>query len=485
MVGKASLIFVIGFSIIMGYIMMNLAGLGTRATENVSWYNAATISKNLATIGANVGLSMVYQDPTITEPVLTQQNISSGPYTGGSLTVRWNHATKLLRSVSEYPNPSGGLIRDTVEVSLRPITSQSFSVFAWMVNYEASNIWWISGERVYGRFHSNTDLRVAGSPEFFGKVTVSGRFIPSPGHSSGNASNNGIYHQGYESGVAQIEWPDDLSELYFQANNPAPNHYGKYYDEDAIWIELDQGTAANGDGRAIVRTVTGNTNPTDNNPLDNPVQPGTPIDTVYLGDANFNGVIGGKKRIYVEGTLSGRLTIASFQEDIYIADHIKYQNETASQYDDDIKTHVDVVQGDDMLGLVSARSVRVKTFKKDNSKFTNPVIHASIFALGDNSYHTPQNNRETEQYPGGFGAQHWKSQGARGNLNVLGSLVNERRSPVGSYTGNQQIQNGYAKQYMYDIRLRDPNVRPPYYPGFYDTTLKITNWYESIQHPPF
>ena len=35
MAGKGSFIFVIGFGIIMGYIILNLTSLGTRATENI------------------------------------------------------------------------------------------------------------------------------------------------------------------------------------------------------------------------------------------------------------------------------------------------------------------------------------------------------------------------------------------------------------------------------------------------------------------
>ena len=60
--GKAILIHIIGFGIILSYIATNLAEVATRAQGNMSEYAAATESHNLAVAGANVGIAQLYQD---------------------------------------------------------------------------------------------------------------------------------------------------------------------------------------------------------------------------------------------------------------------------------------------------------------------------------------------------------------------------------------------------------------------------------------
>ncbi len=63
--GKAAIILVIGFGIILGKIAFNMNDMERKAVDNVSYYLENTIAHNLALAGANVALSMVYQDSTI------------------------------------------------------------------------------------------------------------------------------------------------------------------------------------------------------------------------------------------------------------------------------------------------------------------------------------------------------------------------------------------------------------------------------------
>jgi cytoskeletal protein CcmA (bactofilin family) len=477
MVGKSSLLYVIGFAIIMGYIMLNLGALGTRATANVSWYNAATVSKNLAATGANIALAYYtqnYQNMGPGEYLLASQSFSDGPYAGGGYEAWLNTSTRLLRSVSTYNHPAIGTLRDTVEVEFLLIDfgedQNSFTMFAYMTHVE-EQIWWVSGEKIYGRLHTNGNLHVHGSPDFHGKVTVAGSFIPPPGQrvrimneaphpSPGTLSwrqNYGNYHGGYESGVDQIPWPDNLSYTKAGAQNG-----GRIYNEyegnplNEIWVTLEEGTSASGDGLAIVSTVVNGA-------------PGVAIDTVRMNESGFNGVLGSDGKIHVEGKLSGQLTIASFQNDIYITDNITYQSEIVENvYDAEINTEIHKVNGNDLLGLVAEGAIRISEFKSDGIPFHNPVVHASLFAR--------------EQ---GFGAENYDTRGDGGNLFVLGAMVQNARNPVG-LSGQSGI-NGFRKHYMYDTRLRNLNFRPPFFPGFWsedeDLRPSIVNWYESIQLP--
>jgi len=67
-------------------------------------------------------------------------------------------------------------------------------------------------------------------------------------------------------------------------------------------------------------------------------------------------------------------------------------------------------------------------------------------------------------------------------LRILGSIVQNRRGPVGTFSGSGII-SGFSKRYRYDDRLADPSFRPPFYPGFYVKTYAITNWWESFRVP--
>jgi hypothetical protein len=74
-----------------------------------------------------------------------------------------------------------------------------------------------------------------------------------------------------------------------------------------------------------------------------------------------------------------------------------------------------------------------------------------------------------------FTVENYASGTPRGTLVLYGGLIQERRGPVGSYSGaSGQLLTGYAKDYTYDPRLRDT---PP--PGFPTTgTVKKVSWEE-------
>jgi len=422
MVGKASLIIVVGFGFILGYISLNLNRLATNAVGNMSSYVDATASHNIAVTGANVGLAKFYGDTTWFGTMTQTLN----PPHKGSFTVG---VTDLggdvvrLRSVSTYvlPAPVNETLRDTVEVYFNKRRRNSFSMFAWMTQFEG-NVFWITGDTVWGRMHSNGMLHVNGSPVFYQKVTTAKSFDPKPGV----GLNKAIFKKGYETGVASINFPDDLSELI-----SASASGGKKYNTD-IWLTFNPGTGANGDGIALVRT-----------------SPSGPIiDTIYLNSSSFNGVIYTTGRARVKGVVDGRVTVAA--PNVYIDDDIQYERNPQTTASDDI------------LGLVAAQNVYVTDNPANNN---NCVINACIFTKS-----------------GSFTAENYNTRPVSGELQILGSIVQNTRGPVGTFSGST-IKSGFSKRYRYDDRLSDPNFRPPFYPGFYVKTYAITNWWESYRVP--
>jgi hypothetical protein len=384
-------------------------------------------------------LAKLYRDTTwgSSGSSTVSQSFSGLPFNGSfAATASLVSQGKMLRSVSAYP-AGGTTYRDTVEVILNTSASNSFSLFAWMTNLE-NGVFWITGDSVWGRVHSNDNLTVSGSPAYMAKVTTSKGFIPPLGKSQviggKTYTNKAVFMNPPqpETGVARIDFPTDMSGIAAAAASVN----GRKYTTD-IWVTLNPGSSAAGDGKAYVRKT----------------QTGPVIDSVNLADPNFNGVIMGTGVVNVLGTLDGRLTIASYSTPAATGNNLVIQGDILYQHDPRNGPSAD------MLGLVANNDVIVA----DNiTGGTNRTIQGSIFAR-----------------TGSFTAENYSSRPINGELRVLGSIVQNSRGAVGTFNGSANLQSGFYKRYKYDDRLSDPNVRPPFYPGFIRKTYAISQWWES------
>jgi len=418
--GKAAIVYVLGFAFVMGYVVLNLTETASRAQGNMSTYAAATESHNVALAGANAALARFYEDTswrgTVTQH-LTEAFHGSFTYT----VTNGAGGLPLVRSISLVRGPQG-YMRDTIEVMFGANKKQSFTLFAWLSNFEG-NVFWITGDTVWGRVHSNSQMHMSGSPVFMEKLTTSKGIDPK----LGGGVNNAIFKNGFETGVGQIEFPTDLSELFTASTSGGRNYTGD------VEVKLFGGSSADNDGYALVYAG------------------GTRIDSIALNDGSFNGVIAGTGRVSVSGTLDGRLSIASNQ-DVYIVDDILYENR-------------DFSGSNDVLGLIAETNVMVADNAANSS---DCIIDASIFARD-----------------GSFIVENWSKGSPRGELYISGSIVHDERGPVGTFHGAGILKTGFSKRYRYDDRLADPTFRPPYYPGFYTRSHAIAGWWESVHVPEF
>jgi hypothetical protein len=424
MFGKGAIIAVVLFGIIYGIIGVRMGKLQTRAVGNMSYYHDVTNAHNIASGGANLAVSMIYQNPGL-RGSLTSQSFTSGNFKGGSFSARLDSISTSrlrLRSTSTYRT-----FTDTVEVYFRTLQRNSFSMFAWWTNFEG-NVFWVTGDTVWGRVHSNGALHVNGRPVFMEKATTSKNFDPKVGV----GQNKAVFKQGYETGVAEIPVPTDLTELRNAANSGGKKYGGN------IYVTLSPGTAANNDGKAYIRTSLA----------------GAIVDSILLGSPGFNGVLMDTSTtgtIYVKGKLDGQLTIAS-QNNITILDDVTYEQNPL------------VGSSDDLLGLVAEKYVTVADNAANNS---NCEIHASIYS-------------RTES----FGAENYNTRGLSGTLKIVGGIIQDERGAVGQFSGSS-LNSGFSKRYYFDPRLSDPNTRPPFFPGYYTQTLQIANWWENVRIPQF
>jgi hypothetical protein len=443
MAGKASLILVAGFAVIMMYIITNLTSLGTRATENMAWYNTATASKNLASIGTNAGLAWLRTNPADRGELFSQQTINEGAYSGGSFSVT---ATDIgadlvrLRTVSEFPISMFQTLRDTVDVFIRPEGQNEYRMFGWIANIPGNAQFFYGGDQIWGPIHQNGGIHMGNIPQgqtvpiFHGTVSASQNIQPVGG-------DKAIFLGGYETGQDQINVPTSFNELILAAQGPD----GKNYTQD-VYIEID------GTNVSVWYSSTEVTDPAI-----------APDEQFTLDD--FNGAIYTTGNVSVKGVLDGKVTIGAGQ-DIKIVDDITYATTPAyeldfiehnTQYDLDRYTHI--AHGEDLLGLYAANDIVIAEKNQDFE------VHGILLAL---------NELRGENVQGMNGLY---------NLSTWGSIIMRGRGDMRFTQGTNH--KGFRQIYRYDVRLEENNFRPLYFPGTITTSFQILSWYESIQLPPF
>lgn len=154
--------------------------------------------------------------------------------------------------------------------------------------------------------------------------------------------------------------------------------------------------------------------------------------------------------VYIGGTIKGRMTIAA-ERDFLITNHVRYaldpRTNTASS---------------DALGLVAKDDIRITTNAPRNLS-----INAAILATGQASVSDD----------GQFMVDNYNSGSPKGDLNVLGSIVQQVRGAVGTFNSSGTA-TGYSKNYTYDTRFR--SAAPPYYPRV-ATKVNFSGWWEGSE----
>lgn len=444
--GKASIIMVVSFMVIFGYINFHLADLTKHAAENMVGYNEIALSRNMASAGANIGLAMLtYKSFPHNNRVISQNTYTKGPFKGCSYNVRidsFNTGTaQYLRmlcvsqcTTSFYKNIARTdqvIIQDTVEVRFDYQHDVSFSSYGWLSDQEG-NVFFITGDTLWGKIHSNDNIHIQGSPVFWNNVTTSGQFDP--------RRNSGKFYGNKQTGVQEIPFPTDLDMLSPSATNETSTKSSE------IYVEIKPGASGDNDGYAIISTggFIGGTGVTQK-------------DSMALSDFG-NTVIFSTQNIHVKGKLDGRLTIGSNQN-IILDGGVLYERPpgaSGTKWDDAVNTTKD------MLGLVALNNVVIPNTYPD----ADISIDAAIYA--GNSFQSDNYNKDL-----GYPAK---------RINLRGSICQKERGAVGQTNGN-----GYKKSYHFDPRFAneiDPAYHPPFFPSYPGaSTLHVQNWWESPRVP--
>ncbi|HEY4612231.1 MAG TPA: hypothetical protein VII11_04555 [Bacteroidota bacterium] len=411
--GRASMIMVMSYSTVLMMMGYNISKVSTQAYENYIGYYDRTNAHNIVASAANMAAYQLY-DSAQWRAGFTDKPIFGGTATA-TITQQLNaDSTLKLHIVASYKTYT-----DTVIVILRP---SSFSKFSYYSNIEG-NIWWTTGDTVWGPIHTQDYLGVANSPVFMGKATAK------LGLEKYNKSATPQFLGGPFEGGVDIALPSNLNQLTAAA--AAGGRFINRTDSAEVRITF------NGDS-AVVR-----------------YGPNPPDTTVYLPTWAPNGALvvrGGNLR--VSGNVNQSLTLGA----IRAPGQNEWNNTGKVRFDDNFTYTVDPVLYPDsntttIVGVVAQDSLVIT----DNSANDPDIkIHAALFSLEK-----------------GLGAEHYNNNNERGKIELLGGITQNKRAAVGTFSGGS-ITSGYSKRYRYDERLR--SIKPPFFPS--TGSYEVLSWYE-------
>jgi len=450
MAGKGSFIFVIGFGIIMGYIILNLTSMGTRATENMSYYNSATASKNLATIGANIGLAMLYEDDTMNGQLI-QRTIDSGSYRGGTFTVTVNQGTEFvtLRSVSQYQTSTFQSLEDEVEVILRRSLEGDFPDYAWYAEaHGAGGNFFYEGDTLWGGVYKDGQFFIDGGVVFHGHVDLGeGNFTPNPRSRQFDARLLGGYTPGAEKQTLDI----DFSVMIESANQG-----GKYIENETL---MNGSATIEIDGNQVKLW---NEYP--------PTSWDTPDEIINMSE--LDGAFFVEGDLYVKGQVSdGYKVTFGASENINIIGNIEYsQNppyernfiEYNETYGLDRYEMTPRSELSEFIAFASMNDIKIQTNEVHNDLYLHGLYYAHGALKLDNNV-------------------------PLGVLDIWGSVIQKfEHGGLGESWLRHPGGNGFQQQlFRFDPRISD-GIVPHHFPMNYEYgRLQIVSWYESIQLPQF
>jgi hypothetical protein len=299
-----------------------------------------------------------------------------------------------------------------------------------------TEIQWITGDVIDGPLHSNDSLLICGAPQFGGTggsdpVEV----VPTnqPRVTAAGCTDSTDMEGVWKTGVGKLVPPTDDQPLKAIAQQDGDYYQGK----TIIRLETDGTMTVSNGGQ------TTNVPMPDNGVIYVDSNSHAVCSVIFPSSVTYGEVDDGCGNVYVSGTYSSNLTIAS-ANDIIIAPtsggKLTWSSTDEALVRDQSK---DVV-----LGLIANRFVRVgHAVSRSNGcsnvasgySSLNLTVSAAILAL--------QHSWMVDNYDCGMA----------GKLTVNGAIAQEWRGPVG--TGGHA--SGYLKDYHYDPRLRYRS--PPYF----------------------
>lgn len=415
MVGRGTLIVILGFSLIFGLASQYWNRTSTEATKNLMQYYDWTKVHNIAMSAANVGADSLFWNLNSTNLNVTG-DFDGGTYQLTTQPISGPSSDVLLTAVGNYDGLS-----DTVMVTLQMYSFSRFGVYASTMQGVA----WATGDTVQGPLHVEGDMNTQGAPVFEGEVTIAGKLNSTPQYSPGPPPVGPQFQDNFVTGVSIPIPTTSVQNVLAQAqsggrvfDNPTP---GKAYN---VYLTF------NSDGTVSFQTPSMKSDSTE--PIDDLAPNG-----VIMVD---NGIL------HLQGTVNGQATVGSYAANSSLGGQVDIEGNIV--YNSDPQTNPNST---DMLGIVGSYNVMVNPPSASQMQ-NNYDIDAAIFS----------------QY-GEFGANYSMASKPMGAIDVYGSISNYQ---LGA-TENANY-DGWTSEYDYDPRFK--NLKPPSFPSTY--RYQIISWYE-------
>ncbi len=442
MVGKASLIIILGFTfifIVMGYFWGEIA---TRSVENHTSYYKNTIAHNIAVSGANLALRELWQDSSWTTG-FTNKAFSSGEM---NVTVTNQDSFKYVKSIGEYMS-----VEDTVYVTLMKSTYTKYAWFIASVSTGSTNKrTWITGDTVWGGFATNQTLNIDGDPVFYGRVYVNGGVKMTPG-------SNPQFLGGLVTGF-KVPWDPNMKFTEQRAAAVVGQSQAGaacFFEGQNLWLTF------NANGTVTYRTAATNANDDSSlysAPITKPLSQMAPNGIIYLD----------KGDMYVSGTLDGVVTIVSDQSSGMGGGNVYFTGDMVNEVDpmlpDGHGGYIPNEAADDVMGILATNNVNISTSVASGGQLNNVTnldinVDASIFCRS-----------------GGFNMENLGGTTPKitGTILLQGSMIAGKEEMVAIYDNKNQLTAGYNRKVILDERnLVTPPLWYPAYRGY-----EVISWLE-------
>ncbi len=395
--GKASLLLVIGFSLIFLVVGHNFGNLSTRSTINFADYYIESNAHNIAISTANMAANDFFINQT-------QADYNKTVTFSGGTSVIALKTTDALQNKKEITSTS--IYRDhskKVKIMLQP---SKFSKFAYYSRSEGKNIWWTYSDTVWGPMHTQDHLRAYRHPVFNGKVTIKKKLK----YYSNKRRDKPNFCGGFERGVDLPMPTSGISDLEAVAGAGG----FKFENKDTVYLRF------NGDEIDVKYSYHDDW---DNEVLEDFI------------DGGNNGVIFAKNSVLrIQGTVKGRYSVVAsgttIGGNIFLDDDIVYS--------DDPRTNPNSA---DMLGIISQKNV----WMTDNAANHDDIrIDGSIYCA-----------------KGGFGSENFEKRPASGYIHLYGGIIQDTRRAVGTGTLNNLVSGFYKKyRYDKRLMMASPPFYP-------------------------
>lgn len=430
--GRAMLFLVSGLVILTGVIQLNNAQRATllpeRSIDTISELQARnSVNSLMQTVIEKIRADNSWEGTVTASKLLPGQatvttydedNIGELMKKDSSFTLGsggWDGYKVLLFGEAEYGNK-----KVITEVLL---TRDSFSKYSYFSDMESSpygsKIFFYDSDVVNGPVHTNGTFNMSGSPVFNGHLSSPNRW-------------RGYYGSVEKGATPQFNGTTDFTaKVRTLPNSSMVSSIKTTAQSEGLTFDKLSYVIMKSDGSVDVNYYMGSR-------------------TGWVGPYNYsrevhNGIISSSSKIYLEGTVNGPMTIHS-EDEVELYGDI--------QYNKDPRVHP---ESPDILGVVSEGDILIDANAHKRSGSKDLTLHGSYMALGDSF--------KVENHTTGW---------FRGDLNLLGGIIQKVRGPVGTF--GRYGSTGFSKKYDYDVRLG--STIPPHFPR--EKIFTVYSWKDRI-----